>query len=323
MKAIIFPEYGSPDVLQIQQIEKPTPVENEVLVKVHAASANPADWHRMRGEPFLARIEEGLFKPQNPKIGTDVAGVVEAVGNKVTEFKVGDAVFGDTFQLGYGTFAEYVCVPENRVVRKPDHVSFEEASAVPLAAATALQGLQGYIQSGQQVLINGAAGGIGTFAVQIAKSFGAEVTGVCSTRNLEMVRSIGADYVVDYTQADFTNNGQLYDLIYDTVGNRSVSDYKRALKPNGRCLIAGFTTIPRLLEHNLVGAWASWRGDKKVGHMGTVAPNKKDLMFLKDLLETGKMTSVIDRCYPFSETAEAIRYLEQGHARGKVVVTVA
>ncbi len=320
MKAIVYTKYGSPDVLQLKDVEKPTPTDNQVLVKVHAASANPLDWHLIRGEPFLARLGEGLLKPKNPKPGADVAGQVEAVGKNVTEFQPGDEVFGSCV----GGFAEYVCVSETKLALKPANLSFEAAAAVPVAAFTALQGLRdtGQIQSGQKVLINGAAGGVGTFAVQMAKSFGAEVTGVCSTRNLEMVRSIGADHVIDYTQEDFTKNGQLYDLIFDAVGNRSVSDYKRALSPGGICAIAGFTTLSRLFEHMILGPWMSRAGSQKIGLMGMATTPKKDLVVIKELLEAGKVVPVIDRYYPLSETAEAIRYLEEGHARGKVVITL-
>jgi NADPH:quinone reductase-like Zn-dependent oxidoreductase len=320
MKAIIFTEYGSPDVLQLKEVEKPTPKDDQVLIKVHAASANPLDWHRMRGAPFLARLSEGLRNPKDPRLGADVAGRVEAIGGSVTQFQPGDEVFGCVT----GAFAEYVCAGEHAFVLKPANLSFEQAASVPVVAFTALQGLRdtGHIQPGQQVLVNGAAGGVGTFAVQLAKSFGAEVTGVCSTRNLDMVRSIGADHVIDYTREDFTNNGQHYDLIYDAVGNRSVSAYKRALKPQGWCVIAGFTTMSRLFQHIVVGAWISKTGDKKIGLMGTAKPNKKDLIFIKELLEAGKVVPVIDRRYPLHETADAIRYLEAGHAQGKVIITV-
>jgi NADPH:quinone reductase-like Zn-dependent oxidoreductase len=323
MKAIIYTEYGSPDVLQFTDIAKPTPKDNEVLVKIYAASANPLDWHLMRASPFIARLGNGLLKPKDTRLGADFAGVVESVGRNVTQFKAGDEVFGSTFESGLGSFAEYLCVEEETVALKPTNISFEEAAAVPVAAFTALQGLRdtGQIRSGQKVLVNGAAGGVGTYAVQIAKSYGTEVTGVCSTRNLDMVRSIGADHVIDYTREDFTRNGKQYDLIYDAVGNRSVSDYKRALKPNGICAIAGFTALPRLFEHIIVGAWVS-RGSQKIGLMGTAKANKKDLLVIKELLESGKVKSVIDRRYPLSETADAIRYLEEGHARGKVIVCV-
>jgi NADPH:quinone reductase-like Zn-dependent oxidoreductase len=317
MKAIVFPVYGSPDGLQLQEIEQKPPQEGRVLVKVHAAAANPLDWHRMRGAPFLVRLEEGFLKPKNPRLGGDFAGRVEAVGSGVTQFKPGDEVFG----CATGSFAEYVTIPENAIALKPANLSFEQAAAVPVAALTALQGLrEGNIQPGQKVLVNGASGGVGTFAVQIAIAFGAEVTGVCSTRNLEMVRSIGADHVIDYTQADFTRNGQQYDVIYDAIGNRSAAAYKRALKPQGKCIIAGFTTLPRLFEHMLVGAWMSKTGSKKIGLMAMANVNQKDLLVMSEMLAAGKVIPVIDRCYPLSETASAIRYLETGRARGKVIV---
>lgn len=321
MKAIIFPKYGSPDVLQLTEVEKPTPDENQVLIKVHAASANPLDWHRMRGEPFLARMGEGFLKPKNQKLGADIAGRVEAVGSNVTEFQPGDEVFGS---VGAGGFAEYVCAREKSFVMKPDNLSSKEAAAAPVVGFTALQGLRdtGQIQAGQKVLINGAAGGVGTFAVQIAKWYGAEVTGVCSTRNLDMVRSIGADHVVDYTREDFTRNGQHYDLIYDAIGNRSVFAYRRALNSQGKCVIAGFTGFLRLFEHLILGKLVSKVGSKQVVFMGISKADKQDLVIIKELLETGKVVPVIDKCYPLRETAEALRYLEKGHARGKVVITV-
>jgi len=324
MKAIVYTKYGPPDVLKLNEVEKPIPKEDEVLVKVHAASANPLDWHLMRAEPFLARLEAGLLKPKNKILGADISGRVEAVGRNVKQFQPGDEIFGEIFENGLGGFAEYVSVPESALVLKPANISFEAAAAVPVAALTALQGLRdkGHIQSGKKVLINGASGGVGTFAVQIAKSFGAEVTGVYSTRNLDMVRSIGADQVIDYTQEDFTKNGQRYDLIFDAVGNRSVSDFKRVLSPRGICVIPGFTTLFHLFQIIFLGAWVSRTGSKKIGIMGTVKPNKKDLIFIKELLEVGKVIPVIDRCYPLSETAEAIRYLEEGHAQGKVVITM-
>lgn len=324
MKAIVYTHYGSPDVLQFQEIEKPEPKDNEVLVKIYAASANPLDWHLMRGAPFLARLEGGLFKPKQTKLGADIAGRVEAVGSSVIQFQPGDEVFGDIWLNGLGGFAEYGSTPEDCLVLKPANISFEAAAAVPVAALTALQGLRdkGQIQPGQKVLINGASGGVGTFAVQIAKSCGAEVTGVCSRRNLDMVRSIGADHVIDYTQEDFTDNGQQYDLIYCAVGNRSISDYKRALKAHGVCVIAGFTNLRLLFQHMIFGSHGSKTNRKRVGRMVTVKPNKKDLVFMKDLLDTGKVVPVIDSCYPLAEIAEAIRYLEQGHARGKVVITI-
>ena len=320
MKAIVCTQYGSPDVLQLKEVEKPAPKEDEVLVTIHAASANPLDWHLMRGSPFPARLGGGLRKPKDPRLGVDIAGRVEAVGNNVTQFQPGNEVFGTV----KGGFAEYACAREDRLALKPANNSFEEAAAAPVVAFTALQGLRdkGKIQPGQKVLVNGASGGVGTFAVQIAKSFGTEVTGVCSTRNLDMVRSIGANYVVDYTQEDFTKNGQRYDLICDAVGNRSVSDYKRALRPQGTCIIIGFTTLSRLFGHVVLGPLLSMTGNKKIGLMGLAKPNQKDLVFVKELLEAGKVVPVIDRRYPLSETAEAIRYLEKRHARGKVIITV-
>ncbi len=317
MKAIVFTQYGSPDILQLKDVEKPTPGDDEVLVKVFAASANPADWHTMRGEPFIARLVNGLLKPKNPRLGADIAGRVEAVGKNVKEFHVGDDVFGELSLNELGSFAEYVCALEETFALKPVKLTFEQAAAIPLAAFTALQGLRdkGQIKSGQRVLINGASGGVGTFAVQIAKSYGTKVTGVCSRRNLDMVRSIGADHVIDYTKEDFTNNSQRYDLIFDAVGNRSVSDLKRALSPNGICSVAGFTSLPLLFQTMLLGG-------KKVGLMETAHANKEDLAIIKELLENGKIVPVIDRTYKLSDTAEAIRYLETGHAQGKVVITV-
>lgn len=317
MKAIVYTKYGSPDVLQLKEVEKPAPKADEVLVKVQAASVNPADWHLMRAEPFLARFANGLLKPKNTRLGADVAGSVEAVGSNVTQFKVGDDVFGEMALDTLGCFAEYVCAPEDVVALKPANLTFEQAAAVPLAAFTALQGLRdkGQIRPGQKVLINGASGGVGTFAVQIAKSFGTEVTGVCSTRNVELVRSIGADHVIDYTQVDFTQNGQQYDLIFDAVGNRSVADIRRALSPTGICSVAGFTSLSRLFQVMLLGG-------KKIGLMETAKTNQKDLLIIKELLETDKVVPVIDRRYPLAETAEAIRYLETGRARGKVIITV-
>lgn len=321
MKAFVFPRYGSPDVLECIEVDKPTPNEDQVLVKIQTASANPLDWHRMRADPFIVRLDEGFRKPKDPQIGADIAGRVEAVGSNVTQFKVGDEVFGD---IGAGGFAEYALTKANNLALKPANVSFEDVAAVPVAALTALQGLRdkGQIKAGQKVLINGASGGVGTYAVQIAKSYGAEVTGVCSTRNLELVRSIGADHVIDYTKEDFTKKGQRYDLILDAVGNCSFAAYRRTLTPNGICVVAGFTTLPRMLFHVvLLGSIASKFGNKKIGTM-LADIEQKDLELLAELLESGKVTSVIDRRYPFSEMPEAIRYLETGRARGKVIINI-
>ena len=322
MKAVVYTKYGSPDVLQLKEVEKPTPKDNEVLIRIHAASANAADWHLLRGDPFLLRLGYGLLKPNNTILGADIAGRVEAVGNNVTQFQPGDEVFGDISGCGLGGFAEYVSVPEHAVISKPASMTFEEAAAVPMAAVTALQGLRdkGQIQPGQKVLIHGASGGVGTFAVQIAKAFRAEVTAVCSTRKVDLVRSIGADHVIDYTHEDFTKNGQRYDLILAANGNRSMFEYKRALAPKGRYVVTG-GSMAQLFQAMLLGPLLSTAGRQKMGNV-LARPNQKDLACMKELLEAGKVIPVIDRCYPLSETAEAIRYLEAGHARGKVVITV-
>jgi len=323
MKAIVYIKYGPPEVLELKEVEKPTPKDNEVLVKVHAASVNYADWGLLRGKPFLIRLMEfGLLKPKNKILGADVAGWVEAVGRNVKQFQSGDEVFGDLSACGWGGFAEYVSAPENALALKPANISFEEAAAVPLAAVTALQGIRdkGQIQPGQKVLINGASGGVGTFAVQIAKSFGAEVTAVCSTRNLDMARSIGADQVIDYTQEDFTKSGQRYDLIIAVNGYHPISDYKRALSPEGIYVCTG-GSMAQIFQSMLLGPWMSMTGSKKMGNLAAKS-NKKDLTFMKELLEADKVVPVIDRRYPLSEVAEALGYLGEGHARGKVVITV-
>jgi NADPH:quinone reductase-like Zn-dependent oxidoreductase len=322
MKAIVYQKYGSPDVLELKEVDKPTPKDDEVLIKVHAAAANAADWHLLRADPFLIRLVSGLLKPKNQRLGADVAGTVEGVGRNVTQFQLGDEVFGDISGCGFGAFAEYVSVPENVLALKPANISFEDAAAVPMAAVTALQGLRdkGQIQSGQKVLINGASGGVGTFAVQIAKSFGAEVTGVCSTAKMDIVRSIGADHVIDYTQEDFTQNGPRYDLILAANGYQSLSDYKRALSTEGIYVVSG-GSMTQIFQGMLLGPLMSMTGSKKMGNL-LARPNQKDLVFMKELLEAGKVVPVIDRRYPLSEVPEAIRYLEKGHALGKVVITV-
>jgi NADPH:quinone reductase-like Zn-dependent oxidoreductase len=323
MKAIVYTKYGPPEVLQLKEVEKPSPKDDEVLVKVHASSVNFNNQANVKGKPFIARLWSGLLKPKYKIPGGDIAGRVEAVGRNVKQFQPGDEVFGDLSLYGFGAFAEYVCVPENAIALKPANSSFEEAAAVAQAAVVALQGLRdkGQIKKGQKVLIYGASGGIGTFAVQIAKSFGAEVTGVCSTRNVDMVRSIGADHVIDYTKEDFTKNGQRYDLILATAGYRSIFDYKRALSPGGMYVSSG-GSMAQTFQALLLGPWISLTGSQKMGAF-LAQPNQKDLVFLKELLEAGKVVPVIDRRYTLSQVAEALRYYEEGHARGKVVITVA
>ena len=324
MKAIVHCEYGSPDVLKLEEVEKPVPNDNQLLVRVRAASVNPLDL-TIRG-PWMIRPLLGLRKPKDTRLGVDYAGIVEAVGKNVTNFKPGDEVFGGRD----GALAEYVCVLADRAVAlKPANMTFEQAASVPVAAITALQGLRdkGKIQARQKVLINGASGGVGTFAVQIAKSFGTEVTGVCSTRNLDMVRSLGADHVIDYTKEDFTKTDQRYDLIFDLVGNHSFSERRRILNPNGICVMAGIggagwhDGIGRRLAGEL-NAYVRSRfvSEKFITYIAQL--NKADLTVLGDLMQSGKVIPVIDRTYKLSQTPDALRYLEQGHARGKVVITL-
>jgi NADPH:quinone reductase-like Zn-dependent oxidoreductase len=321
MKAIVYTEYGPPDVLQVTEAAKPTPRNDEVLIRVHAASVNALDWRLMRGGPYIVRILFGLGKPTTVRPGRpgrDVAGRVEAVGTNVTEFKPGDEVFG----VCLGAFAEYACAIESKLALKPATISFEDAAAVPVAAVTALQGLRdkGRIQRGKKILVDGASGGVGTFAVQIAKSFGAEVTAVCSARHVDTARSIGADHVVDYTREDFTQSGQRYDLILAANAYHSVFGYRRALNQNGIYVMAGGGWA-QILQAFLLGPLLSLVGRKKMcNFMARI--NKEDLVVLKDLLEAGKVVPIIDRRYPLSEAAEAIRYLEEGHAGGKVVITM-
>ncbi len=337
MKAAVYTRYGSPDVVvQITQVEKPVPKDNEVLIKVRAASLNPLDGGLMKGRPYIARIMTGLRKPKITRLGVDVAGQVEAVGRNVTQFKPGDDVFGSCIRypqasgvkvwVCQGAFAEYVCAPESTLVMKPDSVTFEQAASAPVAAFTALQGLRdkGHIQPGQKVLVNGAAGGVGTFAVQIAKSFGADVTGVCSTRNVDMVRSIGADHVIDYTREDFTKRGQRYDLIFDCVGNHSLSACRRVLNPKGICIMVGDRSgrgMLGLLARLITALVLSWFVSQKLVTF-LARPSKEDLSIMRELMATGKVTPVIDKRYSLSEVPEAIRNLEERHARGKVVVTL-
>jgi NADPH:quinone reductase-like Zn-dependent oxidoreductase len=319
MKAIVCTKYGSPDVLQLKEVAKPIPEDNEVLVEVHAASVNDWDWGLLRGKPFVNRLLFGLRKPKVKILGCDIAGRVEAVGRNVKQFQPGDEVVGDISGCGMGGFAEYVCARENVLAPKSASMTYEQAAAVPQAAVLALQGLRkGQIQPGQKVLINGAGGGVGTFGMQIAKSFGAEVTGVDSTGKLDMVRSIGADQVIDYTKEDFTKSGRRYDLILDVVVYRSIFDYKRALSPKGIFVMIG-GSIPRVFLIALTAPLIT-RSKKLVilAHKS----NSKDLIFMNDLFEAGKVAPVIDRRYPLSEVAEALRYFGKGHVQGKVVVTV-
>ena len=324
MKAIVQDRYGSPGVLELREVDKPVVADDEVLVRVHAASVNARDWHIMRGDPYLARLVFGFGGPRTKIRGSDFAGRVEAVGRNVKRFRPGDDVFGEAD----GAFAEYVCAPENVLEPKPAELSFEQAAAVPLAGNTALMGLRdlGGVQPGQRVLVNGASGGVGIFAVQIAKAFGAEVTGVCSTRNLELVRSTGADHVIDYTVEDFTQNGQRYDVVFDLVGNRSLTECRRALTPAGRLVLSGGgvseggsligpmglilkgQVMSRFVRHRLL--------------VLTATPSTENLAALRELAEAGKLAPVIDRTYPLSEVPEAIGYLEVEHARAKVVISV-
>jgi NADPH:quinone reductase-like Zn-dependent oxidoreductase len=321
MKAVIYTQYGPPHVLQVAEVEKPTPKDKQVLVRVHAASINAGDYRTMKADPFFIRLMGmGFLRPKDTRLGSDVAGRVEAVGENVTQFRPGDEVFG----CAHGSFAEYALAREAFLALKPANRSFEEAAAVPVAGLTALQGIRhaGGIKPGQKVLIQGASGGVGTFAVQLAKSFGGEVTAVCSTRNLDMARSIGADHVIDYTREDFTRNPQCYDLILAVNGYHSIAAYKRALCPQGTYVCAGGTML-QFFQAMLLGSLMSRNGDKKLGTMGIAKVNPEDLATLGELLEAGKIVPVIDGSYPLTETAEAMRNVVDKHAQGKVVITVA
>jgi NADPH:quinone reductase-like Zn-dependent oxidoreductase len=314
MKAFIYEKYGPPETLRMAEVDKPAPNTGEVLLKVLAVSVNPADWHSMRGKPLFSRATLGLLRPKHKILGVDIAGQVVVVGSGVTRFKPGDQVYANLLDHGYGGFAEYASVPVDRMSVKPANLSFEEAAAIPMAAVTALQGLRhhGAIQPKQKVLINGASGGVGTFAVQLAKSYGPEVTAVTSTRNLELVRSLGADHVVDYTTTDFVSSGRRYDRILDTVGNRSVRDLRRALAEGGKAAVTGFTSVAKLLGVSL-------RGGKDIA-LVQAHVSAEDLELLSQLIEASKVRPQIDRRYPFTEIPAAIAYLEQGRASGKVVV---
>lgn len=321
MKAIIYHTYGSPDVLKLADVAKPAPGDDEVLIKVHAAALNSWDWDRLTGKPYVYRLLFGLLKPKLPILGADVAGTVEAVGRNVQQFQPGDAVFGDLCEGGWGGLAEYVCARETALTLKPAGMTFEQAAAIPQAGVLALQGLRDKrpVQPGQKVLINGAGGGVGTFAVQMAKSFGAEVTGVDSPAKLEMLRSLGADHVIDYTQEDYTQTGRQYDLIVDVVARRSISDYKRALTPQGTFVVVG-GSIATILQTATLGTWYSKSGGKQMSLL-MHRPNK-DLASIIALFESGQVVPVIDKYYSLPEAAEAIRYLGAGQAKGKVVITV-
>ena len=322
MKAIIYTQYGSPDVLQFREAPQPTPKDNEVLIKVNAVSINAADSHLMRADPFPVRFAVGLFKPKIHILGADIAGKVEAAGKNVTQFRVGDEVFGDLSGVGFGGLAEYVCAPESALAFKPVNLNFEESAAMPMASITALQGLRdiGNIQAGQKILIYGASGGVGTFAVQIAKSFGAEVTAVCSTSKVDQARSLGADHVIDYTREDFAQIIQRFDLILAANGNRPLADFERALTLTGTYVLSGGATS-QLFEAMLKGPFRSRAGGKSIKTF-VARPNQADLNTMKELVESGKVKPVIDKRYLLSETPAAMRYLEEGHARGKIVITV-
>jgi NADPH:quinone reductase-like Zn-dependent oxidoreductase len=321
MKAIVYHRYGSPDVLKLEEVQKPIPRDDEVLVKVHAASVNDWDWGLLRGKPFVNRLLFGLLKPRIKILGVDIAGRVEAVGRNIKRFQPGDEVFGDISGCGWGGFAEYVCAPENALALKPASMTFEEAAAIPQAAMLAIQGLRdkGQIQPGQKLLINGAGGGVGTFAVQIAKVDGVEVTGVDSSGKLEMLRSLGCDHVIDYTQDDFTKNGQCYDLILDVKTNRSIFDYTRALSPGGVYVTVG-GSMTRLFQTLLLGPWISMINKKKMRIVGL--KQNRDLAYMIELFEAGKVKPVIDGPYKLSEVPEAIRYFGEGNHKGKVIITL-
>ena len=316
MKAFVSDRYGGPEVLRLEEVAKPTAGDGDVLVKIHAISVNPADWHLLRGSPVLMRAAMGLFRPKAKIIGADVAGTVEAIGEGVTRLKPGDEVIGDLSAGRFGAFAEYVADKESMFVAKPKNLSFQESAAIPLAGITALQGVmkRGPIRAGQTVLINGASGGVGHFAVQIAKSFGAEVTGVTSTKNIDRVRSLGADHVIDYTKEDFTLGGKSWDLVVETVGNKSLGEIRRALTPNGKATVIGFESMPRVLAVSLFGG-------KSVSMM-TAKATMPDLETLAKLAEADSLKPTIDKTYPFSELPAAIAYLEEGHVAGKVVVEI-
>ncbi len=322
MRAVIQTEYGTADVLKLVEMDKPAPGPTDVLVKLEATSLNAYDWHLMRADPFIVRPAMGMFRPKNPIRGADIAGRVEAIGREVTDFRVGDVVYGDLSAGGGGGLAEYVAAPESALAHKPAELTFEQAAAVPMAALTALQGLRdaGGLKPGMKVMIHGASGGVGTFAVQIAKLMGAEVTAVCSTGKVEMARKLGADHVIDYKKEDFTRNGQTYDLILGVNGNRSLSEYAGSLAPGGRYVMAGGTN-KQIFETVLLGAIKSRTSGKTLTSV-SAKPNRADLELMSEWLASGQVQPVIDRCYPLEQAADAMRYIHAGHATGKVIVTM-
>ncbi|MEQ8472031.1 MAG: NAD(P)-dependent alcohol dehydrogenase [Marinoscillum sp.] len=325
MKAIIFEHYGAPDVLKFVELDKPVPQPNEVLVKVNAAALNAADWHVMRGKPYFMRLMFGLTKPKINRFGCDLAGVVESVGEEVEDFKIGDEVYGEVTGKnfdGFGAFREYLCVSPEDLTIKPTNLSFEEAAAVPLAAMSALQGLRkGNLRAGEHLLINGASGGVGTYAVQLAKVIGAKVTAVCSTSKMDLVKSLGADEVIDYKAIDFVESGMLYDMIFAVNGTRPLMHYKKALKPQGRYVMCGGGNR-QLFEVQFLGGILSKKNGQQF-HTLMAKSQKEDMIFLKELIESGDLKPVIDRTYPLKETSKAMEYLEEGHARGKIVLHIA
>lgn len=325
MKAFIYTKYGGPDVLNLKNIDDPIPKDNEILIEVYAISVNAGDLHLLRGYPLIMRIISGIFKPKNKILGSDVSGCVKKIGNNVKQFNIGDHVFGISPLLtkyGYGTFAEYVCIPEDLLVHKPTNISFEKAACLPTAGMTALQGIRNEvkIKSGQKILINGASGGVGTFAIQIAKLFGAEVTSVCSTKHIETINSIGSDYVIDYKKEDFTKIKKRYDLILAVNGYLGIFDYKKLLNDKGVYVMTGGSNL-QMFQSILIGPLVSVFTNKKMGNL-LMKPNKEDLLFIKKLVESNKIISIIDKTYNFEEIPEAIKYLEEGHANGKVVINI-
>lgn len=322
MQAIVYDQYGGPEKLYLKTVETPQPSPDEILVKIQAIGLNPADWRSMRADPFIARFESGLFRPKQT-LGSDFSGHIEAIGSEVTGYQVGDAVFGNSFEYGFSAFAEYISLPTRFIIPKPAAITHEAAAATPLAALTALQGLRAVnVQSGQCVLINGASGGVGTFAIQLAKLIGAEVTGVCSTANLELVQSLGADHTIDYSRQDFATLPEKYDAILDLVGNRSASDLRQALKPNGQVILIGLKSLSSIIPIILHGLWISKTSSKSIKMLGNVRILHDDLKHLADLLSAQKLQPVIEKSYAFSDYNSAMQHLETGRVRGKLVLSL-